>query len=591
MLFKKMKFGAKLISGFIVVSLILLAVGVIGIMSTQKVGKVADQILEEEVPLTDAVMEMKYELVLARDLMGEYLIETNLEELPKIREEFEASAKRFDDWSEAIISGGTVEGIQVVATDNAEIVKMVEHVQEDHALFEENATEMMEHHRNSLGMQDVVLTQDDIEAREHMEALDEASAVAIEDLAKAEVKVGEEMHSAMERADNTQYQTFMIILVTSALAFVFSLMFGVFISRGAIKAFRRVSDVATELASSSEELSATAQQVAEGSQSQASTLEETSASVEELAASVEQVSDHAQSQTAAVEESTSSMDQIQSSIEQVSKSLEEVSSTTGEALDRAQDGAESVRQVIDVIKSISESSEKIAGIVNVISDIADQTNLLALNASIEAARAGEHGRGFAVVADEVSKLADRSAGSTKEIEALIKESERVVKNGVELAEKSGESMEVIIAGSKKSSETVLGLTSAIEQQISGIKELSKAIESINEMSQSISAATEEQSTNSKQVSKAVENVNALTQQAASAAEEMSASAEQLSSMAQELEVMMARFIKINEERSRHVQQHKVLLQDKSAVRKSGRMIDRSGGQEVTDITLKDERAA
>ncbi len=72
---------------------------------------------------------------------------------------------------------------------------------------------------------------------------------------------------------------------------------------------------------------------------------------------------------------------------------------------------------MEAIKAISSSFEKIAGIVNVIGDIADQTNLLALNASIEAARAGEHGRGFAVVADEVSKLADRSASCTKEIEA------------------------------------------------------------------------------------------------------------------------------------------------------------------------------
>ncbi len=271
--------------------------------------------------------------------MGEYLLSTDLKELPELEEEFEESVKLFDEWSDAIINGGTVEDVVVIATDNEEIAKMVEHVQEDHAVFEENAMEMMEHHRKSLETAEVVLTQDYVEAREHMEALDEASIVAIEDLLLAERKVDEEMDSAMEDADNTQYQTFLIIIITSALAFVFSMIFGVFISRGAIKAFRRVADVATELASSSEELSTSSQQVAEGAQNQASTLEETSASVEELTASVEQVSDHAQSQTAAVEQSSSSMNQIQTSIDQVSQSLTEVSSTTTDALERAQEGA------------------------------------------------------------------------------------------------------------------------------------------------------------------------------------------------------------------------------------------------------------
>lgn len=233
----------------------------------------------------------------------------------------------------------------------------------------------------------------------------------------------------------------------------------------------------------------------------------------QIAAGNNDLSGRTEEQASALEQTAASMEQLGSTVKQNAENATQANQMAKSASVVAIEGGEVVAQVVATMKSIDESSNKIADIISVIDSIAFQTNILALNAAVEAARAGEQGRGFAVVASEVRALAGRSAEAAKEIKTLITTSVERVEQGSQLVDKAGKTMTEVVS----------------------------AIGRVTDIMGEISAASQEQSQGVAQVGEAVTQMDQTTQQNAALVEEMAAAASSLNHQARSLVEAVAVF--------------------------------------------------
>lgn len=459
-MFKKTGISTKLILGFLLGAIITLSVGALGwwgisSINTELTG-LADESLPTIINLQRASMAQQKIKAAIRTMMDPTL--THERKLRQF-EIFEESRKEYAEAKEIF---DPIERIPEEDVLYKDFLAKMELAHEANDKMVEEMKKMLKPNADNMAILEAVHK---IEIEGEQRAKFDAMLAAANKLTEFDIEYYG--HEIVEEAKARANTLNIIIIVVALAAFFIALVLGIVIANSISKP---ISQMTTDLFSSSGNMESASGQVASASQELSSGAAELSSSVEEMSASLEE---------------------LQSIIETTTRNTNDGQGMITEANKGSQQSIEQMVSLEESMTTIAEKSKRVSKVIKTIDDIAFQTNILALNAAVEAARAGDAGRGFAVVAEQVKSLAAKSAEAAKETAVLIEDALQSVEDGKSQSDivkkftvAAGELME-------KTNVIMEEITRASNEQLKGANQITQAITQINSVTQQTAATSEE----------------------------------------------------------------------------------------------------
>ncbi|MGG7621298.1 methyl-accepting chemotaxis protein [Bacillus coreaensis] len=560
----KINISRKLILGFSTVLLLLATVSIIAYVQFTIVDKNYKNVIEDSFKKTKLISEMENTILKEQIYLRGYLVNSNTETLQK----FQESSQNFSEVVEEFLSFN-------VSNEAKEIVNEFVAVEKEYTQLANELIVLKDENKNDEITQLMVEKGNGL-ATKITEVGDKARLFQETSTTETSNKLSEDTKTSK-----------MLIVIISSIALVSGLFIALYISRNISLPVQKISKSAKKIADGDLlideirvrnrdeigdltdsfnlmvnnlrelifKVSNTSETVASSAEELMASAEQTSSAITSITTAIQEVASGAEVQGSSTRESAKLVSEMLNGVKRLSVTSTNVADSTSETAIQANTGNEMLQKVVvqmesinnstnetnKVIRELDSNSKQIGDIIGVITGIADQTNLLALNAAIESARAGEHGKGFAVVANEVRKLAEQSRLSASQIANLVQLIQSDVVRAVDMMNNGTSEVtkgRVLVEDTGKAFGMII---TAIENVSAEIQELSNVSEQMSTSMEQVNASIDQVIQISKQSIDNTAEIASVSEEQLATVEEVTSSASNLSNMAEDLRELIRGF--------------------------------------------------